>query len=220
MPLPRTVALILPFAAALALLGCSSASSTLGNTAATSSPAQTSAAPAQTASTSVTSSAVPSAAVSSGAVSSAAPSSAAPASAVSGTAPPSGSRVYFAESGEINGTVLYEPACKSGCQLSGDGTSGLYNMTWPVWNGTEAVGTGTEKLDDCNPNCAAGTLHAVAVRMTFTKPVKATCDGTTHLYWTRMTFVWPNGLPAAFSGQNAPANPFSYPEIGTSGACA
>jgi hypothetical protein len=220
MPLPRTAALIFPFAAALALLGCSSASSTLGNTAATSSPAPTSAAPSQAASTTITLSAAPSAPASSAGASSAAASSAAPAGAVSSTAQPAGAPVYFAESGEINGTVLYEPACKSGCELSGDGTSGLYGMTWPVWNGTEAVGTGTEKLDDCNPNCAAGTLHAVAVKVTFSKPVKATCNGTTHLYWTKMTFVWPNGLPAAFSGENAPANPFSYPEIGTSGACA
>jgi hypothetical protein len=215
MPLPRTAALIFPFAAALALLGCSSASSTLGNTAATSSPVQTSATSSQAASASVTASAVPSAPASS------VPASpTAPAGAVSSSAQPSGVTVYFAESGESNGTGLYEPACKSGCELSGDGTSGLYNMTWPVWNGTDAVGTGTEKLDDCNPNCAAGTLHAVAVKVTFSKPVKATCNGTTHQYWTKMTFVWPNGLPAAFSGQNAPANPFSYPEIGTSGACA
>jgi hypothetical protein len=215
MPLSRTAALILPFAAALALLGCSSASSTLGNTAATSSPGPTSPAASQAASTSASVSAAPSAAASS-----AARSSAAAVGAVSSTAQPSGSTVYFAESGEVNGTVLYEPACKSGCELSGDGTSGLYAMTWSVWNGAEAVGSGTEKLDDCNPNCAAGTLHAVAVRVTFSKPVKATCNGTTHLYWTRMTFVWPNGLPSVFSGQNAPANPFSYPEIGTSGACA
>lgn len=211
MPLSRTVALIFPFAAALALLGCSSASSTLGNTAARSSPAHSSPAPTRAASTSVTLTPVPSAAASS-----AAPSSAAPAGTVSGSAQSSGTTVYFAESGNVNGPVFFEPACRSGCELSGDSTTSLWNMTWSAWSGTEAVGSGTEKLDDCNPNCAAGTLHAVAVRVTFSKPVKATCDGTTRLYWTRTTFLWPSGLPAAFSGQNAPENPFDYPGIGCS----
>lgn len=214
MPLSRTVALIFPFAAALAVLGCSSASSTLGNTAAASSPAHSSPAPTLAASTSVTVSAVPSAAASS-----AAQSSAAPAGTVSGSAPPSGTTVYFAESGNVNGPVVFEPSCRSGCELSGDSTTSLWDMTWSAWTGTEAAGSGTEKLDDCNPNCAAGTLHAVAVRVTFSKPVKATCHGTTRLYWTRTTFVWPNGLPAAFSGQNAPENPFDYPGIGGSSGC-
>jgi hypothetical protein len=127
--------------------------------------------------------------------------------------------VYFAESGDVSGTVVYEPACAAGCELSGDGTTGLWNMTWSTWNGTEAVGAGTEKLDDCSPSCAAGTLHAVPVRVTFTKPVKATCRGISRQYWTSVTFVWPNGLPAVFAGQNAPLNPFTYPGIGGAGSC-
>jgi hypothetical protein len=92
-------------------------------------------------------------------------------------------------------------------------------MTWSSWSATEAVGSGTEKVDDCNPSCAAGTLHAVPVKVTFTKPAKATCHGTTRLYWTSVSFVWPDGLPAVFSGQNAPLNPFTYPGIGAPGDC-
>jgi hypothetical protein len=94
-------------------------------------------------------------------------------------------------------------------------------MTWPTWTATEAVGTGTEKIDDCTPNCAAGTLHALRVTVTFTKPVKAGCTASsTRLYWTRASFVWPDGLPAALSGQNAPVNPFTYPGIGGKEGCA
>lgn len=129
-------------------------------------------------------------------------------------------RVYLAESGDVSGTVMYRPACRSGCELSGDGTTALWDMTWRAWNTTEAVGSGTEKLDDCNPSCAAGTLHAVPVQVKFTKPVKATCGGITRSYWTSISFAWPDGLPAAFSGPDAPLNPFTYPGIGVQGSCA
>lgn len=111
----------------------------------------------------------------------------------------------------MNGPVFYKPACRAGCMLSGDSTTSLWNMTWPVWTRTGAVGTGTEQLDDCTPNCAAGTLHAVRVTVTFSKPVQAGCTAATRkLYWTRASFVWPGGLPAALSGDNAPANPFDF----------
>jgi hypothetical protein len=143
---------------------------------------------------------------------------ASPAAAGGGTTP-AAPQVFLAEGGDVGGTSVFRPACASGCGLSGDGTTALWNMTWTAWTSTGASGAGTEKIDDCNPNCAAGTLHAVAVRVTFSKPVKATCHGTTRLYWTRTTFVWPNGLPAAFSGQNAPENPFDYPGIGGSSGC-
>jgi len=137
---------------------------------------------------------------------------------VGATQPPAGA-VYFAESGQVNGAVLYEPGCRSGCELSGDGTTALWNMSWSTWNRTDAVGAGTEKLDDCSPNCAAGTLHPVKVVVTFSRPVKASCGGTTREYWTQAAFTWPDGLPPVFSGQNAPENPFSYPGIGGSAGC-
>jgi hypothetical protein len=79
------------------------------------------------------------------------------------------------------------------------------------WTGTEAVGTGTEKIDDCTPNCAAGTLHPVRVTVTFSKPVQAGCAAAgKRLYWTRASFTWPGGLPSALTGDNAPTNPFDF----------
>jgi hypothetical protein len=203
--------------------GCSSASSTLGNTAATTSPSQRPSALSPSALSPSAESRAPGTST---------PSSSSPAGGATGTAQPTGTpqptgtaqpagtgRVYFAESGNVTGTVVYKPACQSGCELSGDGTTSLWDMTWSTWTGTEAVGSGTEKLDDCNPNCAAGTLHSVPVKVTFTKPVKATCHGTARLYWTSVSFVWPDGLPTAFSGQNAPVNPFTYQGIGAAGDC-
>jgi hypothetical protein len=130
---------------------------------------------------------------------------------------PPGTMVYFAEAGDIQGTVVYRPACASGCQLSGDSTAFLWNMTWRTWTTVDAVGTGTEKLDDCEPNCAAGHVYSVPVTVTFSDPVQAGCTAAdSRVVWTRASFVWPGGLPAALSGQNAPLNPFTYPELGTS----
>jgi len=158
------------------------------------------------------------------ALSSTAPSASAPASAQA--APPSTSAavsaasssaqarvVYLAEGGSVGGTSVHAPACGTGCPLSGDGTASLWDMTWPTWNSAVAVGRGTEKLDDCTPNCAAGTLHAVRVAVTLSRPVMACVAGTSRWFWTRVSFTWPDGLPAAFSGGNAPLNPFDYPDI-------
>ncbi len=160
-----------------------------------------------------TASAVASSAVASSPAPSASASAPASASPAQPATTPPGREVFLAEGGDVRGTTVYRTGCGSGCGLSGDGTTALWNMTWTTWNATEAIGTGTEKIDDCNPNCAAGTLHAVAVRVTLSNPVMVCQPSSGAWYWTRVTFVWPDGLPAVFSGGNAPANPFDYPDI-------
>ena len=122
--------------------------------------------------------------------------------------------VYFAEGGDTNGTSMHASGCSAGCPLSGDGTTSLWNMTWPTWNPTEAIGTGTEKIDDCNPSCATGKLYPVSVTVTFRNPVLVcTSQHVARYYWTRASFSWPQGLPAALSGDNAPVNPVTYANI-------
>jgi hypothetical protein len=212
MPKLPVLMLSLPVAAIALLAGCSSTPS---------SPDGTPASVAATASTSLSASSAPSAAASASVSASvpASPASATPVATGAG-ASPSGAKVYFAESGDVAGTALYRPSCAADCVLSGDSTALLRDMTWQTWTATEAVGSGTEKVDDCQPNCAAGTLHPVRVTVTFTKPVKAGCSAaTTRLYWTRAALTWPDGLPAALSGQNAPTNLFVYSQIGGTSAC-
>ena len=126
---------------------------------------------------------------------------------------PAGSAVYLAEGGDVGGTAVHEPSCAAGCPLSGDGTTQLSAMTWSTWTGTEAVGSGTEKIDGCTPNCATGKLYAVKVTVTFTKPVHVCAAGVSRWYWTQASFTWPNSLPAALKGASAPTNPFTYSEI-------
>ena len=42
--------------------------------------------------------------------------------------------------------------------LSGDGTAFVTNLLWTGWGSNGASASGTLKLDDCNPNCAQGSL--------------------------------------------------------------
>lgn len=206
---PRSLLFLVPPLAIALLTGCASTSSSLSSTpagaaATTAAPAASSAAPTVAASQ----------AASTGAVQSSAPATPAGAGRTSpGQAGQSGPQVFLAEGGDVRGTTVYRPACGSGCPLSGDGTTALWNMTWTAWDSTQADGTGTEKIDDCNPNCAAGTLHAVAVRVALSRPVMVCASGQGTWYWTRVIFTWPNGLPAVFSGDNAPSNPFEYQGI-------
>jgi hypothetical protein len=130
-----------------------------------------------------------------------------------GPGAPAGQVVYLAEGGSVDGTVEHAPACEADCALSGDSTTWLFDMTWTVWNSKLAIGAGTEKLDDCSPNCAAGKLHAVPVVVTLSSPVMVCVSGKGTWFWTRVSFTWPTGLPAIFSGDDAPSNPFDYPGI-------
>jgi hypothetical protein len=118
---------------------------------------------------------------------------------------------FIAEGQDINGTALYKPVCgNSGCPLSGDSTTILYQMTWTRWSATEAVGTGTYKVDACNPNCAAGPVYPVPAVVTFSQPVKVCSPSGTRWFWSHASFSFPDGLPKALQGQNAPQNPWTF----------
>jgi hypothetical protein len=127
---------------------------------------------------------------------------------------PVGADVFLAAAQDINGTLLHEPACGGfGCALSGDSTAFLANMTWNTWSGAEAVGTGTYKVDDCNPNCAAGHVYPVATVVTLSQPVKVCSSPGTHWVWSHASFAFPDGLPTALAGQNAPQNPWTFSSL-------
>ncbi len=144
------------------------------------------------------------------------PSSGSPAVLSSVTPSKTRASTFLAEGQEINGTALYEPACGGyGCALSGDSTAFLYHMKWATWSATEAVGTGTYKLDDCRPNCAAGTVYPVATVVTLSQPVKACLPAGTRWYWSRASFRFPHGLPAALRGPDAPEDPWTFSSLAT-----
>jgi hypothetical protein len=134
-----------------------------------------------------------------------------PASALGPAAAPTGASTFLAAAQSLNGTLLHEPACGgSGCALSGDSTAFLSQMKWTTWSGSEAVGTGTYKLDDCNPNCAAGQVYSLATVVTLSQPVKVCSSSGTRWVWTHAFFIFLQGLPQPLTGQNAPQNPWTF----------
>lgn len=183
---------------ALVLTACSSSGSTAVASATTSAPV----------------SASPTVTVSSAAPSTDATSApAAPAASPSPSATLAGPGIFLAESQDINATAWHEPACSSGCVLSGDSTAILDKMTWSAWSATQAVGTGTYKIDACNPSCAAGPVYPVPTVITLSQPVKVCAASGTRWFWSRASFSYPDGLPKALQGTNAPKNPWVFSTV-------
>jgi hypothetical protein len=124
---------------------------------------------------------------------------------------PTGTDTFLAAAQTLTGPLLYEPACGGyGCGLSGDSTAFLFHMTWSTWSGTEAVGTGTYRLDDCEPNCAGGHVYAVRAVVTLSQPVKVCSSSGTRWVWSHASFTFSDGLPQALRGQNVPQNPWTF----------
>jgi len=146
--------------------------------------------------------------------SAASPDASAPA-AQSSPVPQTAADTFLAPGQDINVAPLHEPACAAGCPLSGDGTATLSAMTWTTWSATAAVGSGTYKLDDCNPDCAQGTVYPVAAVVTLSRPVKACSPGGTRWYWSRASFRFPHGLPGTLQGPDAPENPWTFSSLAT-----
>jgi hypothetical protein len=124
---------------------------------------------------------------------------------------PAGADTFLAPEQSLNAALLHEPACGGfGCALSGDSTAFLASMKWTTWSGTEAVGAGTYKLDDCNPDCAGGHVYSVATVVTLSQPVKVCSASGTRWVWSHASFTFPHGLPKALQGDNAPQNPWTF----------
>ena len=206
---PRQVASWASLACVAVLLtACSSSASSAAssaNSAASTSSAASSATgttgPVSTSGTSITASAVPPSSTAAAGTPTASPSVAAP----------TGTSTFLASAQDLNGQLLHQPVCDGfGCALSGDSTAFLFHMTWSTWSGREAVGTGTYKLDDCNPNCAGGHVYPVATVVTLSQPVKVCSSSGTRWVWTHASFTFPQGLPKALQGPDAPQNPWTF----------
>ncbi len=55
-------------------------------------------------------------------------------------------------------------------QISGDAGNIVGNMTWTSWNSQSAVGYGLWGYDDCNPDCASGTVTGYPATISFSDP--------------------------------------------------
>lgn len=64
-------------------------------------------------------------------------------------------------------------------------------LYWSSWTATGGQGSGFNWLNDCNPNCAAGTFHRFAVKLQAYRPRKV--GG--HLIFTRMKVTYTGKMP-------------------------
>jgi hypothetical protein len=119
-------------------------------------------------------------------------------------------------------TPTYKPV---NVELAGDGTYELRNMTWQVWNSSEAIGTGTAFIDDCNPSCATGGWHHAQVRAVFSHSVHdctaqygqgTTVSGGARYWWSQVDLTYPAGLPAVLSGPNRPYGLWKFEGVASS----
>jgi hypothetical protein len=61
----------------------------------------------------------------------------------------------------INPVVTCQGALKSeptSIIVTGDGSEFVTNLLWTGWGQPTATGSGTMKIDNCNPNCAQGSF--------------------------------------------------------------
>ena len=74
----------------------------------------------------------------------------------------------------------------------------IVRIAWEAWTRTAASGSGTAKINDCDPNCVAGRFRSYpAVTVRLSHPV--TCTATGVRQFTRLRYVFarrrPNDLP-------------------------
>ena len=50
-----------------------------------------------------------------------------------------------------------------------DGGAYVEKISWESWGPSGAQGSGTYTYNDCDPDCADGTMHSVPIRVTLTK---------------------------------------------------
>jgi hypothetical protein len=96
-------------------------------------------------------------------------------------------RVYIAPGFSAGGAV-YRP---SKFWASGDATLLFRSIRWSHYGRRSASGAATGEINDCEPDCADGSMHTYPARIELTK-VKRTCG---RLFYTRLRIHWTGAVP-------------------------
>jgi hypothetical protein len=73
----------------------------------------------------------------------------------------------------------------------------LAHLHWVSWGPTAAFATGTEQINDCTPNCAAGKFISYPVLVDLWRPESLPHHPGT-LYYSRITRVYTNNRPPLY----------------------
>lgn len=81
-----------------------------------------------------------------------------------------------------------------------DGSGYLEDVKWSTWNFSSATGTGIFNVDDCQPNCAAGTFYAYPAKIILSNPDFTTTPGYSGWAWNSAVItVTAKQLPGGMS---------------------
>jgi hypothetical protein len=80
-----------------------------------------------------------------------------------------------------------------------DGNDYLTGLSWTSWTSHLASGYGTEKVNDCNPYCAAGHFRSYPVLVVFWGNTGLRGHPGTQRY-TNVTLLYPGTRPPVYNG--------------------
>ncbi|MFF4350231.1 hypothetical protein [Streptomyces sp. NPDC001530] len=75
-----------------------------------------------------------------------------------------------------------------------DGNNRLTALRWSSWGPTSAVARGRDVVNDCDPNCAAGTFHTFPVDVRLDRP-EPWRDHPGQQRFTRLRLVYTDNRP-------------------------
>ncbi|MGA9634808.1 MAG: hypothetical protein WBQ41_06165 [Solirubrobacterales bacterium] len=75
----------------------------------------------------------------------------------------------------------------------GDASLGARELTWSKWTHKLALGTGTGRVNDCDPDCVHGTMKTGPMQLLLSHP--RTCSNGRRLF-TKLHYTWTGGPPA------------------------
>jgi hypothetical protein len=84
----------------------------------------------------------------------------------------------------------------------------LTHLTWVSWRSV-AYGSGTERVNSCIPNCAAGHFHSYHALITLWR-ARARGHGTGQLKFTRLTEVYTGARPLRFTAAGKRHHPLTF----------
>ena len=84
----------------------------------------------------------------------------------------------------------------------GDGNESLFGIRWTGWGATFAAGLAKISIDDCKPNCAAGTEHDYPVVVVVSG--RQTCKPSGKLAYVKVTIAFVDAKPHTAASQTFP----------------
>ena len=86
----------------------------------------------------------------------------------------------------------------------------LTRLSWSAWSSAFASGTGTQMINGCQPNCAAGKFHSYPVDFVLWRSAPVP-DHSGKRYFSRVTVLYPGTRPPTYRH----ARPQTGPETWT-----